>query len=92
MPCVWIVSWGEGEEGDGKGRGGYLSSEIGHFWNLILEHFLDGFLLEDLGACLGVFTVVEECGDDLAVVSWTGEAAGAAGVECCFNLFFGLCV
>lgn len=57
-----------------------LSSEVGEIGKLIGEHLVDAFLRQDAGACCGRDAVVEEGGEELRVVGWTGETACAGGV------------
>jgi hypothetical protein len=58
--------------------------------NLVLEHFIHGFGLENLCFGGGTGAVVEKCGDYFCIFAGLGEKACAGGVEDFF--FLGRCV
>lgn len=64
-----------------------LSSEIRHVRDLVAEHLVDGFGLEDLLAGVWGGAVVEQGGDDFDVFAGLGEEACAGGVEDILLLF-----
>ena len=66
-----------------------LPAEIRHLGDLVCEHLLHRFGLQDLGARLGVCAIIEEGCDDLAVFGGLSKAAGASGVESVLALFVG---
>lgn len=54
---------------------------FGHVGDLVGEHEVHSFFLQDAGAGRGVDAVVEQHGDDLGVLVWTCEQAGTALLE-----------